>query len=188
MRRGRHFDGTQATVPSPSSTPKSRPAAAVPVTRPGQSPSALESLKRRQDPRWLPGKAASRVSGWKGFCPGWSGGGRGREGGRNLPQAGGKLLKFLAGGTTRWQLSCAFNLVNPQPARLPTRTKASLPPKGARPCSVGPPLHLPPLQRGWRGGLQPQALPLQQRGSPPPSTSLCTNSLTHTESDSLHLP
>lgn len=50
LGRGRPFDGTQATVPFPSSTPKATRGSCsqAPGRRPALSPSALESLKRRQ--------------------------------------------------------------------------------------------------------------------------------------------
>lgn len=130
--------------------------------------------------RGLPGLVGGRGS----VQAGQVGAGGEREAGI-FPRPAGKRLKFLAGGTTRWQLSCAFNLVNPQPARRPTRTKASLPPKGAWPAPWGLLCTSLLSAEGLVGGLQPQALPLQQRGSPlhPPSFAP-TPSLT--ESDSLH--
>lgn len=58
LGRGRPFDGTQATVPFPSSTqkPLRGSCSQAPGRRPALSPSALESLKRRQDPDGHPGK------------------------------------------------------------------------------------------------------------------------------------
>lgn len=161
---GRHFDGTQATVPSPSSTPKSHPAAAVP-----SHPAGPVTLCSRESEKAPGPEMAARERGLPGFVGGRGAAPAGQVGGlgeRRRRESYPRALRETAAVSGRRNRSLAVKLCV-QSCELPAGQTAN------------PDQGLSHLQRSWPCSAAAPPPPSSAEGQAPPPTFLGTHSLTH---------